>query len=137
MTQSVMASHSSSDEEPLKETGAFGELVTMYHNVNIEKDEGCPYFENEKGNGKHMIVVHVVYTQWLQAYPVPRKDHESVLDRVLTYFGPEYHPNYSGPGGNKVPSGVYSDNANAFNTTVRGLHWLADTCTLTGKRLMA
>ena len=44
MTQSRMASHSSSEEEPLKETGAFGELVTMYHKVNIEKDEGLPLF---------------------------------------------------------------------------------------------
>ena len=57
-----------------------------------------------------------------------RKDHESVLDRVLIYFGPEYHPNYSGPGGKKVPSEVYSDNANEFKAAFRGLHWLADTC---------
>ena len=48
MTQSRMSSHSSSEEEPLKGTGSFGELVTMDHKVNIEKDEGCPYFENEK-----------------------------------------------------------------------------------------
>ena len=37
MTQARMSSHSSSEDEPLKETGAFGELVTMDHKVNIEK----------------------------------------------------------------------------------------------------
>ena len=34
----------------MKQTGEFGELVTMDHKISIEKDEGCPYFENEKGN---------------------------------------------------------------------------------------
>ena len=69
----------------------------------LKKDEGCPYFENEKGKAKHMLVVQDVYSQWLQAYPVARKDHESVLDCVLIYFGPEYHPNYSGPGARRFP----------------------------------
>ena len=101
----------------------------MDHKVNIEKNEGCPYFDNEKGKGKHMLVIQDVYTQWLQAYPVPKKDTESVLDRILTYFGSEYHPNYSGPGGKKVPSEVYSDNANEFSAAFKGLHWIADTCT--------
>ena len=50
-----------------------------------------------------MLVILDVYSQWLQAYPVARKDHESVLDRVLIYFGPEYHPNYCGPGARKSP----------------------------------
>ena len=76
-----------------------------------------------------MLVILDIYSQWLQAYPVARKDHESVLDRVLIYFGPEYHPNYCGSGGKKVPSEVYSDNANEFKAAFKGLHWLADTCT--------
>ena len=76
-----------------------------------------------------MFVVQDVYSQWLQAYPVPRKDTESVLDRFLHFFGPEYHPNYSGPGGKKVPSEVYSDNAKEFEAAFKGLHWVADTCT--------
>ena len=74
----------------------------MDHIVTIERLR-CPYVENEKGNGNHMFVVQDVYTQWLQAYPVPRKDTESVLDRLLHYFGPEYHPNYSGPGARQFP----------------------------------
>ena len=61
------------------------------------------YFENEKGNGNHMLVIQDVYTQWLQAYPVPKKDTESVLDRIPTYFGSEYHPTTTVRGERRFP----------------------------------
>ena len=34
-----------------KPSGDFGELVTMDHKVNIEKDEGHPFFLHESGKG--------------------------------------------------------------------------------------
>ena len=104
----------------MKQSGEFGELVTMDHNVVIEQDEGCEYFAAEKGKAKHRLVIQDHYTQWLQAYPVPAKDHEEVRDRLLTFFGPEYHPAYQGPGGRQVPGQVYTDSAEEYKSALNG-----------------
>ena len=69
------------------------------------------------------------YTQWVQAYPVPSKHHEEVNDRVMEFFGPEYHPDYSGPGAKKAPNRIYTDNAEEYARAFKDLHWLADTST--------
>ena len=76
-----------------------------------------------------MLVIPDVHTQWLQAYPVPAKDHERVVECLLSFFGPQYHPDYSGPGGKKVPSKVYSDGAKEYKLALTDLHWIAETCT--------
>ena len=76
-----------------------------------------------------MLVIQDVYTQWLQVYPVPAKDHERVVECLLSFFGPQYHPDYSGPGGKKVPSKVYSDGAKEYKLALKDLHWIAETCT--------
>ena len=101
----------------------------MYHKVNIEKGEGCPVFNDEAGKGKRMLVILDYFTQWVQAYPVPSKDYDTCLDKILQFFGHAYHPDYNGPGGKKVPTEVYSDNAAEFKAAFKGLHWLADTRT--------
>ena len=84
-----------------------------------------------------MLVILDIYTQWLQAYPVPSTDHERVAECLLLFFGPQYHPDYSGPGGKKVPAQVYSDGAKEYKRALKDLHWIAETCTLTAIRLMA
>ena len=56
MQKARSCSHAGSEEVPLKDTKAFGDLVTMDHKVNIEKGEGCPVFNDEAGKGKHMLV---------------------------------------------------------------------------------
>ena len=89
------------DGHPIKPTGEFGELVTMDHKINIEKDEPNPYVSSEHFKGRHLLVVLDVYTQWLQAYPVPTKEHDRVTDSLLQFFGPQYHPDYDGPGAEK------------------------------------
>ena len=75
----------------------------MDHKVNIEKGEGCPVFNDEAGKGKHMLVILDYFTQWVQAYPVPSKDHDMCREKILHFFGPEYHPCYDGPGVRKCP----------------------------------
>ena len=127
--QSRKVDHVDEDGVPFKPSGDFGELVTMDHKISIEKDEGCPYFNYESRKGKHMLVIQDVYTQWLQAYPVPSKDRERVIECLLSFFGPQYHPDYSGPDGKKVPSKVYSDGAQEYKLALKGLHWIAETCT--------
>ena len=89
MQKARSCSHTGSEEIPLKDTKAFGDLVTMDHKVNIEKGEGCPVFNDEAGKGKHMLVILDYFTQWVQAYPVPSKDYEMCLDKVLQFLGPE------------------------------------------------
>ena len=103
MQKARSCSHAGSEEVPLKDTKAFGDLVTMDHKVNIEKGEGCPVFNDEAGKGKHMLVILDYFTQWVQAYPVPSKDYEMCLDKILQFFGLEYHPCYDGPGVRKCP----------------------------------
>ena len=76
-----------------------------------------------------MLVILDIYTQWLQAYPVPSKDHERVTECLLLFFGPQYHPDYSGPGGKKVPTQVYSDGAKEYQRALTDLHWIVETCT--------
>ena len=73
--------------------------MTLDYKVNIEKGEGCPVFKDEAGKGKHMLVILDYFTQWVQAYPVPSKDYDTCLDKILQFFGHEYHPDYNGPGG--------------------------------------
>ena len=99
MQKARSCSHAGSEEVPLKDTKAFGDLVTMDHKVNIDKGDGCPVFNDEAGKGKRMLVILDYFTQWVQAYPVPSKDYELCLDKILQFFGPEYHPCYDGPGG--------------------------------------
>ena len=92
----------------------------MDRKTNIEKHEPNPYVASEYGKGKHLLIVLDVYTQWLQAYPVPTKEHERVTDSLLQFFGPQYHPDYDGPGGKKVPGKVYTDGAQEYTTPLRG-----------------
>ena len=70
----------------MKQTTAFGDLVTRDHKVNIEKGDGCAVFNDEEGKGKHMLVILDYYTQWVQAYPVPTKDYETCLDMILHFW---------------------------------------------------
>ena len=76
----------------MQPTGEFGELTTVEHKVNVDKDEVCLCVAHERVKGKRMLVILDVYSQWLQAYPVASRDHDQCLDRILTYFGPEYRP---------------------------------------------
>ena len=87
MQKARSCSHAGSEEVPLKDTKAFGDLVTMDHKVNIEKGEGCPVFNDEAGKDKHMLVILDYFTQWVQAYPVPSKDYEMCLEKILQFFG--------------------------------------------------
>ena len=48
---------------------------------------------------------------------------------MLTFFGPEYHPDYQGPGGRKVPGHVYTDNAEEYKSALEGLRWIAEKST--------
>ena len=59
--------HVDEEGQPYTPTGAFGGQVTTAHKVNIEKNEGSPYFTHEYGKGNHMLVMLDMSTQWLQA----------------------------------------------------------------------
>ena len=77
-----------------------------------------------------MLVMLDVFTQWFLAYVVPFKDHENAIENLLSFFGPPYHLYYSCPGGNKVPTKVYSDGAQEYKPALKGLRWIAaETCT--------
>ena len=76
--------------------------------------------ERGKAN-QHLLVILDQFTQWIQAYPVPTKDTEEVRDRLLTFFGLEYHPDYQGESGKtKVPSMVYADNVEEYRSALTG-----------------
>ena len=57
--------HVDEDGVSFKPSGDFGELVTLDHKLNNEKDEGCPYFLYESGKRQahvsHPGRVHAVF----------------------------------------------------------------------------
>ena len=57
----------------------------MDHKILIEQDDGCVYFVGDKGKAKRLLVIQDHYTQWIQAYPVPTRDHQEVKDRLLSF----------------------------------------------------
>ena len=74
MQKARSSSYAGSEEVPLKNTKAFGDLMTLDYKVNVEKGASCPVFNDESGKGNHTLVILNYFTQWAQAYPVPSKD---------------------------------------------------------------
>ena len=99
MQKARSSSSNGSEEVPLNTTKAFGDLMTVGEEINVGKGAGCPVLNDEAGKGTHTFVTVGYFTQRAQVYPVPSKDYDNCLEKMLQFLGHDCHPDHNGPGG--------------------------------------